>query len=165
MQFEIFALVHYTNGFWIHNGPEKPRHLRSAVAAKLKILIRDFIRAVRSHRQEWEITDAERTRETSIAYGRAYQDALGDLPLEYSLVNPNRSPPITGQPGALFAQSFGFPIMPRGQELLEIAIMGNESSMAYVQRQIDDILRKFRKWCRSYVDDTLATRTTSTAYA
>ncbi|KAJ5478287.1 hypothetical protein N7530_003796 [Penicillium desertorum] len=85
MQFEVFALVHYANGFWIHNGPEEPRDLRSAVAAKLKVLIRDFMRAVRSHRQEWEITDADRTRETSIAYGRACQDALGDLPLEYSL--------------------------------------------------------------------------------
>ena len=46
-------------------------------------------------------------------YGRAYYDALGDLPLEYSLINPDRPPPITGQPGVLFAQSFGFPIMPR----------------------------------------------------
>ncbi|KAJ6146181.1 hypothetical protein N7497_008163 [Penicillium chrysogenum] len=51
-----------------------------AVAAKLRVLIRDFIRAVRSHRQEWEITDADKTR-------------------------------------------------------------------------INDILRKFRKWCRLYVDD------------
>ncbi|KAJ5859710.1 hypothetical protein N7534_004987 [Penicillium rubens] len=34
--------------------------------------------------------------------------------------------------------------------------MGNESSMAYVQRQIGDILRAFREWCRSYVDDMVA---------
>ena len=36
----------------------------------------------------------------------------------------------------------------RGQEFLEVASMGNESSMVYIQQQIDDILRKFRKSCR-----------------
>ncbi|KAJ5479231.1 hypothetical protein N7530_004740 [Penicillium desertorum] len=64
MQFEVFALVHYTNGFWIHDGPEEPRDLHSAVAAKLKVFIQDFMRAVRSHRQEWQITAADRTRRT-----------------------------------------------------------------------------------------------------
>jgi hypothetical protein len=67
MQFEVFALVHYTNGFWIHDGPEEPRDLHSAVAAKLKVFIQDFMRAVRSHRQEWQITAADRTR-VSILY-------------------------------------------------------------------------------------------------
>jgi hypothetical protein len=39
MQLEVFALVHYANGFWIHDGPEEPREVRSAVAAKLKVFI------------------------------------------------------------------------------------------------------------------------------
>ncbi|OQE13101.1 hypothetical protein PENFLA_c054G05449 [Penicillium flavigenum] len=39
----------------------------------------------------------------------------------------------------------------RGQEFLKVVVTGNESSMAYVQRQID--LRDFREWCRAYVDD------------
>jgi hypothetical protein len=41
----------------------------------------------------------------------------------------------------------------RGQELIHVVLMGNSNSVAYVQRQIDNILRPFRAWCRAYVDD------------
>jgi len=44
----------------------------------------------------------------------------------------------------------------RGQEILHVVAMGNSNSIAYVQRQIDDILRAFREWCRTYVDDVFA---------
>lgn len=38
----------------------------------------------------------------------------------------------------------------RGQEVLHVVAMGNSNSIAYVQRQMDKILRAFRKWCRTY---------------
>lgn len=41
----------------------------------------------------------------------------------------------------------------RGQERLHVVVMGNVNSVAYVQCQIDNILREFRPWCRAYVDD------------
>ncbi|KAJ5675356.1 hypothetical protein N7462_008253 [Penicillium macrosclerotiorum] len=44
----------------------------------------------------------------------------------------------------------------RGQELLHVVTMGNKNSVAYVQRQMDNLLREFRAWCRAYVDDTFA---------
>lgn len=34
--------------------------------------------------------------------------------------------------------------------------MGSANSVAYMQRQIDKILRKLREWCRAYVDDIVA---------
>jgi hypothetical protein len=53
MQLEVSAIVHYTNGFWVHDGPDEPPELRSAVAAKLKVFLQDFVRAVVAHRREW----------------------------------------------------------------------------------------------------------------
>ncbi|KAI3088816.1 hypothetical protein CBS147333_10369 [Penicillium roqueforti] len=44
----------------------------------------------------------------------------------------------------------------RGQEVLHVVAMGNSNSIAYVQRQMDNILRAFREWCRTYVDDIFA---------
>ena len=41
----------------------------------------------------------------------------------------------------------------RGQEYFKVAIMGYCNSVAYVQRQIDLILKDFFKWCRTYLDD------------
>ncbi|KAJ5691199.1 hypothetical protein N7488_011934 [Penicillium malachiteum] len=41
----------------------------------------------------------------------------------------------------------------RGQEQINVAIMGSVNSVAYVQRQIDNILRDFRPRCRAYIDD------------
>lgn len=41
----------------------------------------------------------------------------------------------------------------RGQELINVAIMGSVNSVAYVQRQIDNILREFQAWYRAYIDD------------
>ena len=41
----------------------------------------------------------------------------------------------------------------RGQEYFKVAIMGYRNSVAYVQRQIDLILKDFFKWCRTYLDD------------
>lgn len=43
----------------------------------------------------------------------------------------------------------------RGQEVFKVAIMGYYNSVAYVQRQMDFILRHFRAWCRVYVDDVV----------
>lgn len=41
----------------------------------------------------------------------------------------------------------------RGQETFNVAVMGFRNSPAYVQRQIDDVLRDHRAYSRAYVDD------------
>lgn len=41
----------------------------------------------------------------------------------------------------------------RGQETFLVPVMGFRNSPAYVQRMIDRILRRFRHFCRAYVDD------------
>ena len=41
----------------------------------------------------------------------------------------------------------------RGQESFNVAVMGYKNSPAYVQRQIDRLLRAYRKFARAYVDD------------
>jgi len=41
----------------------------------------------------------------------------------------------------------------RGQESFNVAVMGFKNSPAYVQRQIDRLLRPFRTFARAYVDD------------
>ena len=41
----------------------------------------------------------------------------------------------------------------RGQESFNVAVMGYKNSPAYVQRQIDRLLRKLRRFARAYVDD------------
>ena len=41
----------------------------------------------------------------------------------------------------------------RGQETSNVAVMGFRNSVAYVQRQIDKILRPFRAFARAYIDD------------
>lgn len=41
----------------------------------------------------------------------------------------------------------------RGQESFNVAVMGYKNSPAYVQRQIDRLLRAQRKFARAYVDD------------
>jgi hypothetical protein len=41
----------------------------------------------------------------------------------------------------------------RGQEIFKVAIMGFRNSIAYVQRQIDNVLRDYRLFCRAYIDD------------
>jgi RNase H-like domain found in reverse transcriptase/Reverse transcriptase (RNA-dependent DNA polymerase)/Integrase zinc binding domain len=41
----------------------------------------------------------------------------------------------------------------RGQEIFNVAIMGYCNSAAYVQRQIDNILRDHRSFSRAYIDD------------
>lgn len=41
----------------------------------------------------------------------------------------------------------------RGQETFQVPIMGYINSVAYVQREIDNILREIRAWARAYVDD------------
>ena len=41
----------------------------------------------------------------------------------------------------------------RGQESFNVAVMGFKNSPAYVQRQIDRLLRLHRKYARAYVDD------------
>ena len=43
----------------------------------------------------------------------------------------------------------------RGQETFNVAVMGYKNSPAYVQRQIDRILRCFRSFTRAYVDDVV----------
>jgi hypothetical protein len=41
----------------------------------------------------------------------------------------------------------------RGQETFNCAVMGYRNSVAYVQRIMDTILREFRAFARTYVDD------------
>lgn len=43
----------------------------------------------------------------------------------------------------------------RGQETFSVAVMGFRNSPAYVQRQIDRILRPYRHYARAYVDDVV----------
>ena len=43
----------------------------------------------------------------------------------------------------------------RGQETFNVAVMGYKNSPAYVQRQIDRLLRRFRHFARVYVDDVV----------
>ena len=43
----------------------------------------------------------------------------------------------------------------RGQETFNVAVMGFKNSPAYVQRQIDRVLRPFRTFARAYVDDVV----------
>lgn len=43
----------------------------------------------------------------------------------------------------------------RGQETFQVPIMGYVNSIAYVQREIDNILRHVRDWARAYVDDII----------
>ena len=41
----------------------------------------------------------------------------------------------------------------RGQKTFQVPIMGYINSVAYVQREIDNILRDVRSWARAYVDE------------
>ena len=43
----------------------------------------------------------------------------------------------------------------RGQEYFNVAVMGYKNSPAYVQRQIDRLLREYRSFARAYVDDVV----------
>ena len=43
----------------------------------------------------------------------------------------------------------------RGQEIFQVPIMGYINSVAYVQREIDNILRSVWDWVRAYVDDII----------
>ncbi|KAJ5689576.1 hypothetical protein N7462_003968 [Penicillium macrosclerotiorum] len=52
----------------------------------------------------------------------------------------------------------------RGQEIFQVAIMGFCNSVAYVQRLMDNILRRFRSWCRVYVDDIVTASPTLQAH-
>ena len=46
-------------------------------------------------------------------------------------------------------------VIHRGQETFQVPIMGYINSVAYVQREIDNILREVRAWARAYVDDII----------
>lgn len=41
----------------------------------------------------------------------------------------------------------------RGQEQFNVGVMGFKNTPPYVQRQIDNILREFKDFCRAYIDD------------
>lgn len=43
----------------------------------------------------------------------------------------------------------------RDQETFQVPIMGYINSMAYVQREINNILRDVRDWARAYIDDII----------
>lgn len=43
----------------------------------------------------------------------------------------------------------------RGQETFQVPIMGYINSVAYVQREVDNILRNVRDWARAYIDDII----------
>lgn len=42
-----------------------------------------------------------------------------------------------------------------GQEIFQVSIMGYLNSVAYVQREIDNIFHDMRAWARVYVDDII----------
>lgn len=44
-------------------------------------------------------------------------------------------------------------IIHRGQETFQVPIMRYISSVVYVHREIDNILRNVRSWARAYIDD------------
>ncbi|KAJ6126071.1 hypothetical protein N7471_010564 [Penicillium samsonianum] len=48
----------------------------------------------------------------------------------------------------------------RGQEYFKVAIMGYCNSVAYVQREMDLILKNFFQWCRTYLDAIVVCSTT-----
>lgn len=52
----------------------------------------------------------------------------------------------------------------RGQEYFKVAIMGYCNSVAYVQRQMDLILKDFFDWCRTYLDDIVVCSRTLAEY-
>ncbi|KAJ5427282.1 hypothetical protein N7465_002352 [Penicillium sp. CMV-2018d] len=52
----------------------------------------------------------------------------------------------------------------RSLEYFKVAIMGYCNSVAYVQRQIDLILKDFYKWCRPYLDDIVVCSTSLSEY-
>lgn len=68
MQWELLALIHYTKGFWIHDGPEESPELCCAVAGRFKALIRDFVAAVTWHRREWNVIDKEATQVSLVSF-------------------------------------------------------------------------------------------------
>ena len=43
----------------------------------------------------------------------------------------------------------------RGQETFRVPVMGYKGSIAYVQREIDRVLRPLREFARAYVDDVV----------
>lgn len=43
----------------------------------------------------------------------------------------------------------------RGQEIFNVAVMKYKNSPAYVQRQIDRLLREHRHYARAYIDDVV----------
>ena len=43
----------------------------------------------------------------------------------------------------------------RGQKTFQVSIMGYINSVAYVQQEIDNILREVRAWAWAYVDDII----------
>ena len=47
----------------------------------------------------------------------------------------------------------------RGQEVFNVAIMGFRNSVSYVQRQIDNIMRDYKDFCRIYVDGMIVAST------
>ena len=47
----------------------------------------------------------------------------------------------------------------RGQETFLVPVMGNRNSIAYVQRQMDTILRDFRDFVKAYIDDVVVRST------
>lgn len=53
----------------------------------------------------------------------------------------------------------------RGQESFNVAVMGYKNSPAYVQRQIDRLLRRFRRFARAYVDDIVIFSKTAEEHA
>ena len=43
----------------------------------------------------------------------------------------------------------------RGQETFQVPIMGYINLVAYVQREIDNILQEIHAWARAYIDDII----------
>lgn len=41
----------------------------------------------------------------------------------------------------------------RGHEIFLVTIMGHCNSVAYIQRELDHLLQKIRKFCKAYIND------------
>lgn len=44
----------------------------------------------------------------------------------------------------------------RGQKIFQVSIMGYINLVAYMQREIDNILQNVTNWARAYVDDIIS---------
>jgi hypothetical protein len=56
-------------------------------------------------------------------------------------------------------------VSPRGLEVANVALMGFRNSPAFAQRFMDNHLRKFKQFCRAYIDDVIIFSRTAEEHA